>query len=120
MALQQACADCQIQCDMCFAHCKGLLAEGKKEHEKTTQLCVDCAECCKLAATLTASAALLKWAADSTAIDVFREGLIICGWVAMWRPIQIFLYDWWPILGERRLYDRLCRMPVQIICAAAP
>ena len=68
-----------------------------------------------LAATLTASAALLKWAADSTAIDVFREGLIICGWVAMWRPIQIFLYDWWPILGDRRLFDRLSRMPVQIV-----
>ena len=54
LACAKACADCQIQCDMCFAHCKGLLAGGKKEHEQTTQLCVDCAECCKLAATLTA------------------------------------------------------------------
>jgi hypothetical protein len=50
----KACADCQLQCDMCFTHCKGLLAAGKKEHETTTQICVDCAECCKLAATLTA------------------------------------------------------------------
>lgn len=50
----RACADCQLQCDMCFAHCKELLAGGKKEHEKTTQICVDCADCCKLAATLTA------------------------------------------------------------------
>ena len=50
----KACADCQLQCDMCFAHCKALLAQGKKEHEKTAQLCVDCADCCKLAATLTA------------------------------------------------------------------
>ena len=50
----RACADCQLQCDTCFSHCKDLLAQGKKEHEKTTQLCVDCADCCKLAATLTA------------------------------------------------------------------
>ena len=69
-----------------------------------------------LAATLTASAALLKWAEAGSAAAVFREGLIICGWVAMWRPIQTFLYDWWPILGDRRLFDRLARMPVRIVC----
>ena len=50
----KVCADCQLQCDMCFAHCRALLAQGKKEHEITTQLCVDCGDCCKLAATLSA------------------------------------------------------------------
>ena len=29
---------------------------------------------------------------------VLREGLVIGGWVAMWRPLEIFLYDWWPIV----------------------
>ena len=32
-----------------------------------------------------------------------RESLLIGGWVAMWKPLEIFLYDWWPIVGERRL-----------------
>lgn len=50
----RACTDCQTQCDSCFAHCKSLLAQGKKEHETTAQLCVDCAEFCKLAATMSA------------------------------------------------------------------
>lgn len=50
----KACADCQQQCDMCFHHCAGLVASGKKDHAKTMHTCVDCAECCKLAATLTA------------------------------------------------------------------
>lgn len=68
-----------------------------------------------LSAALILSAALASWAEFHTAVSVFREGLLICGWVAMWRPIQIFLYDWWPILGERRTFDRLGRMPVQII-----
>jgi len=36
-----------------------------------------------------------------------EEGLIILGWVANWRPIEIFLYDWWPILRRRRLLRRL-------------
>lgn len=34
----------------------------------------------------------------------------------MWHPLQILLYDWWPILGDRRMFDRLARMPVQFIC----
>ena len=43
-----------------------------------------------------------------------QESLLIGGWVAMWRPIEIFLYDWWPIRAEARLYDRLGVMPVRI------
>lgn len=42
----------------------------------------------------------------------FDEGLIILGWVANWRPIQIFLYDWWPLTGRRRLYERLARATI--------
>jgi hypothetical protein len=53
-ACAKACGDCQQMCDMCFRHCAGLLADGKKEHAKTMQACVDCAECCSLAARLTA------------------------------------------------------------------
>lgn len=43
-----------------------------------------------------------------------REGMVIGGWVAMWRPIEIFLYDWWPIRRDVQLYDRLAEMPVHI------
>ena len=48
---------------------------------------------------------------------LLRESLMIGGWVAMWRPLEIFLYDWWPILRERRVYDRLSRITVNIIPA---
>lgn len=50
----KACADSQQHCDMCFHHCATLLAEGKKDHATTMHNCVDCADCCKLAATLSA------------------------------------------------------------------
>jgi len=46
--------------------------------------------------------------------DVLRESLLIGGWVAMWRPLEIFLYDWWPIRAEARLFDRLAMMPVRL------
>ena len=29
--------------------------------------------------------------------EIARESLTIGGWVSMWRPLEIFLYDWWPI-----------------------
>lgn len=44
----------------------------------------------------------------------FDEGLIILGWVANWRPVEIFLYDWWPIVRRRRLYRRLSLAQVTI------
>ena len=45
---------------------------------------------------------------------VLHESLLIGGWVAMWRPLEVFLYDWWPIRAEARLFDRLAAMPVQL------
>lgn len=46
--------------------------------------------------------------------SLIGEVMLIGGWVAMWRPLEIFLYDWWPILAEERLYRRLAAMPVRI------
>ncbi|MGE5112007.1 MAG: hypothetical protein ACM3JB_14185 [Acidobacteriaceae bacterium] len=46
--------------------------------------------------------------------EILRESLTIGGWVSMWRPLEVFLYDWWPIRNEARLSDRLAAMPVRI------
>ena len=46
---------------------------------------------------------------------LLEESLVIGGWVAMWRPLEVFLYDWWPIRTEARLYERLSKMPVDIV-----
>ena len=45
---------------------------------------------------------------------LFRESLLIGGWVAMWRPLEVFLYDWWPIRAEARMFDRLSAMTVRV------
>ena len=57
-------------------------------------------------------------AAESSSARLARESMLIVGWVAMWRPLEVFLYDWWPIAGEQRLSDRLSRIDVRI--AAQP
>jgi hypothetical protein len=51
---------------------------------------------------------------DLRFVGLLREGVLIGGWVAMWRPLEIFLYDWWPIRRDAQLYDRLGVMPVRI------
>ncbi len=48
-------------------------------------------------------------------LGVVREGLVIAGWVAMWRPMEIYLYEWWPLRRRRRVYEKLSRMPVEIV-----
>ncbi|HVC29271.1 MAG TPA: hypothetical protein VNF48_06930 [Gammaproteobacteria bacterium] len=45
---------------------------------------------------------------------VVRESLLIGGWVAMWRPMQIYLYEWWPLQRRRRIFTKLARMPVEV------
>jgi hypothetical protein len=45
---------------------------------------------------------------------VIQESLLIFGWVANWRPIEIFLYDWWPIVRRRNLYRRLSKAHVEL------
>ncbi len=52
---------------------------------------------------------------DSPLWQIMKEGLIIGGWVAMWRPIELFLYDWWPLQIDRRIFDRLSRVDVRVI-----
>jgi hypothetical protein len=51
--------------------------------------------------------------------EILRESLTIGGWVSMWRPLEVFLYDWWPIRNEARLSNRLAAMPVRIRYANA-
>ena len=42
-----------------------------------------------------------------------QESFLILGWVANWRPLEIFLYDWWPIIRKRNLYRRLAAAGIQ-------
>jgi hypothetical protein len=44
-----------------------------------------------------------------------RESLTIVGWVAMWRPIQIYLHDWWPVRRRGRTLLKLSQMPVEVV-----
>jgi hypothetical protein len=63
---------------------------------------------------------LLGTLAHGTMAKIMKEGLTIGGWVAMWRPLQIYLYDWWPLLEDRHVMERLSRMRVRLVHPAGP
>ena len=65
---------------------------------------------------LVASEAVNQWAAG-LATRLLGEGLLIVGWVALWRPLEIFLYEWWPVRRRIAICKRLAAAPVWIRAA---
>ena len=58
-------------------------------------------------------AALAQESLPAPAGPFVEQGLLIIGWVANWRPVEIFLYDWRPLRKQRALFDVLSRMSIQ-------
>lgn len=57
---------------------------------------------------------LLSGFPSNTFLRVLRESLIIGGWVAMWRPLQIFLYEWWPSVRREMVFRSLAKAGVRV------
>lgn len=45
---------------------------------------------------------------------LIAESLIIIGWVALWKPVQFFLYDLWPIRKRRRLCEKIAASDLEV------
>lgn len=41
------------------------------------------------------------------------------GWVALWQPAEIFLYDWWPFRQDMRTYRQIAEAEIAIRAAKA-
>ena len=65
-------------------------------------------------------AELLAQTGQGPWLQVFRESLTIGGWVAMWRPLEIYLYRWWPIRKLGRIYKKLSTMQVEVRPISSP
>jgi hypothetical protein len=72
-----------------------------------------------LAACVLASRAVATLSGGGGFSRFVEESLIILGWVANWKPIEIFLYDWWPLARRRDLYRRLAAAQVELAGEAA-
>jgi hypothetical protein len=49
-----------------------------------------------------------------TGTAILGEGLLIVGWIALWRPVEIFLYEWWPILEDQRRFAWIARQAIEV------
>ena len=70
-----------------------------------------------LAACLLGADILAAGFENNTFLRLLQESLLIAGWVAMWRPMQIFLYGWWPIVGKSIIYRNLSQAIVHVVPA---
>ena len=57
---------------------------------------------------------LLHAVSDGAVLEILDEGLLIIGWVAMWRPLEICLYEWVPISRRCRVFAKLSKIPVVV------
>jgi hypothetical protein len=67
-----------------------------------------------LVACLVLSQVAARYLAEGPLRRLLEQSLPILGWVANWRPLEIILYDWWPLARRRDLYRRLAKASVEI------
>lgn len=58
--------------------------------------------------------------ADGFMAQFLGEGLLVIGWVAMWRPVDMLIYGWRPLRAQLRTLQRISRTPVELRVAAKP
>jgi len=47
--------------------------------------------------------------------QLFADALLIIGWAAMWEPITVLLYELWPIIQQKKTYEKISRMEIAIV-----
>lgn len=58
---------------------------------------------------------LLSAVEASTLVQGLGEGLLILGWVVMWRPVEILLWEHWESHLDHAMLKRLASIPVEFL-----
>lgn len=48
-------------------------------------------------------------------VQGLEEGLLILGWVAMWRPVEILLFEHWESHLDHAMLERLASIPIEFV-----
>lgn len=97
------------------AHFRLAHAQCRRRYRRRMRLGVRTlvAACFVLAATLLLRA-LLGTIEQGPGLVAVSEGLLIIGWVAMWRPIEVLLYERMEEHANMALFERLARSSVTV------
>jgi hypothetical protein len=47
--------------------------------------------------------------------QLLADALLIIGWAAMWEPITVLLYELYPIIQQKRIYEKISRVEIDIL-----
>jgi len=47
--------------------------------------------------------------------QIIADSLLIIGWAAMWEPVTVLLYELWPIIQQKKLYERISAMEIDVL-----
>jgi len=47
--------------------------------------------------------------------QLLSDSMLIIGWAAMWEPITVLLYELWPIIRSRKIYEKISTMEIEIL-----
>jgi hypothetical protein len=111
--LEPACAVAVRRlCDMHIAEIDDELADIRWEGSRTLLFgLLVWAACLFLAISFEAAESLSEFSRL-----FFSEGLIIVGWVALWYPAEILLYEWWFHNRDKKVYARMKTIEIQVAC----
>jgi len=54
-------------------------------------------------------------APNNGVVKFIRESFVILGWVVVWRPMELLLYDWYPIKRDIKIFSKLEKCSIQIV-----
>ena len=64
-------------------------------------------------AILIAIARVIADLSSSGLVTTIAESIIIIAWVILWRPVEILLFDWWPLREDIALFERLAAIDIE-------
>jgi hypothetical protein len=47
--------------------------------------------------------------------QIIADALLIIGWAAMWEPVTVLLYELWPIIQQKKIYEKISTIEVQVL-----
>ncbi|MFA5267645.1 MAG: hypothetical protein WC379_06705 [Methanoregula sp.] len=47
--------------------------------------------------------------------QIFADALLIIGWAAMWEPVTVLLYELWPIIEMKHIYEKISTMEIEVL-----
>lgn len=44
-----------------------------------------------------------------------KESMVLVGWVSMWKPVSLLLYEWWPLVDTLNIYRKLSELEIDVV-----